>query len=371
MKVLCLIDGFTLGGAERQLIGLAALLKDRGYEVDLACYYKEIFYKLLIENFGLKCYTLKVKDSPLSKLLVCRKLIKNRKYDWVIAYKTGPNLISCMLKLTGLKFYLIVSERNTTQHIGFKEKIQFQLYRTADYVVPNSNSQALFIKEHFSWLKKKTIPITNFTDTTLFAENYVKDSGKINILTTARIARQKNIIRYLEAIDEIRKRGVINVHFDWYGDVQSGQEDYGEKVLRKVKELELEDCVEFHPATSIILEKYQQCDIFCLPSNYEGFPNVICEAMSCGKPIICSRVCDNPYIVKEGVNALMFDNTNVGDIADKLEQICSMSKDELCKWGHRSREIAVNLFSQDIFVEKYIKLIKSLNETNYSATYKQ
>jgi glycosyltransferase involved in cell wall biosynthesis len=80
--------------------------------------------------------------------------------------------------------------------------------------------------------------------------------------------------------------------------------------------------------------------------------------MSCGKPIACSRVCDNTYIVKEGENALMFDNTNVKDIADKLEQICSMSKDDLCKWGHRSREIAEEILSMDAFVNKYIKLIE-------------
>ncbi len=357
-KILCLIDGFTLGGAERQLIGLAALLRDKGYEVDLACYYKEIFYKQLIDDYGLNCFTLKVRNSPLSKLLACRKLIKERNYDWVIAYKTGPNLISCLLKLLGLKFNLIVSERNTTQYIRFKDIIQFQLYRKADYVVPNSNSQALFIKEHYSWLKKKTIPITNFTDTTHFSAYYVTEGVAIKVLTTARVAKQKNIIRYLEAIDELRKRGITDVHFDWYGDVQSGQEEYGDFVLKKRKELGLEDWIEFHPATYSVLEKYQQCDIFCLPSNYEGFPNVVCEAMSCGKPIACSRVCDNPYIVKEGENALMFDNTNVKDIADKLEQICSMSKDDLCKWGHRSREIAEEILSMDAFVNKYIKLIE-------------
>lgn len=360
MKILCLIDGFTLGGAERQLIGLASLLKDKGYEVDLACYYNEIFYKQLIEKLGLRCITLKVQNNPISKLLACKHLIKNKKgnYDWVVAYKPGPNFITCLLRLFGMKFHLIVSERNTTQHIGFRDKVQFRLYRKADYVVPNSHSQEKFIIEHFHWLKNKTIAITNFTDTAHFTPKYDKDREVLNILTTARVAKQKNIIRYLEAINELRKRGITDVHFDWYGDVQSGQEEYGDLVLKKRKELGLEDWVEFHPATSSILEKYQQCDIFCLPSNYEGFPNVVCEAMSCGKPIVCSRVCDNPYIVKEGENALMFDNTNVDDIVDKLEQICSKSCEELAEWGKRSREIAVEKLSMESFVNKYIELIE-------------
>ncbi len=119
----------------------------------------------------------------------------------------------------------------------------------------------------------------------------------------------------------------------------------------------MEGLICFHPATTEILDMYQNCDIFCLPSNYEGFPNVICEAMSCGKPIVCSRVCDNPNIVQDGQNGLLFDNTNVNDMADKLQSICSLSQDVLSRWGHHSREIAETMFSMDVFVEKYLELM--------------
>ena len=81
--------------------------------------------------------------------------------------------------------------------------------------------------------------------------------------------------------------------------------------------------------------------------------------MSCGKPILCSRVCDNPYIVREGENALMFDNTSIEDMADKIKAMCEKSQEELSRWGYRSREMAEALFSMDAFVEKYIKLIEN------------
>ena len=358
MKVLCLIDGFTLGGAERQLIGLAKLLKDNDYTVDLACYYKENFYMQLIEESKLRCIYLDVRHNPLSKLFACRNLIEKEQYDCVVSYKTGPNFITCLLRLVGMKFRLIVSERNTTQQLRFKEKIQYILYRNADYVVPNSHTQARFLKEHFPCLTKKIVVITNFTDTSFFTAKFNGVGEKLNILTTARLSKQKNILKYLDAIAILKKRGVTNVHFDWYGDVQSGQELYGEMVFNKVKILQLEDMISFYSATPNILEKYQECDAFCLPSNYEGFPNVICEAMSCGKPIICSRICDNPFIVKEGENALMFDNTSAEDMADKIQQLCSMAQAKLIIWGRRSREIAENILSMNVFVNKYIELIK-------------
>lgn len=358
-KILCLIDTLGMGGAERQMIGLALMLKQRGYRVDLVTYYDHDFHAELVQHYGLGSVTLHVGSSPWSKLMAVRSYIQEKGgYDCVIAYKSGPNIIGCLLRLMGMKFRLIVSERNTTQHIGRKENIQFSLYRKADFVVPNSQTQVYFISEHFPWLKKKTVAITNFTDTNYFAANFTEVGEKLNIMTTARVASQKNILRYIDTIYLLRKRGVKNVHFDWYGDVQAGEEAYGEKVFDKVKEMHLEDMITFHPATPKILVHYQQCDIFCLPSNYEGFPNVICEAMSCGKPILCSRVCDNPYIVKEGENALMFDNTNVEDMADKIQQICTMTQDNLTQWSKRSREIAVELLSMNAFADKYIKLIE-------------
>ena len=351
-KILCLIDTLGMGGAERQMIGLTLMLKQRGYHVDLVTYYEHDFYSELVQR-------LHVGKSPWSKMMAVRRHIKDSGgYDWVIAYKTGPNLIGCLLKMTGMTFKLIVSERNTTQYIRRKEKIQFRLYKKADYVVPNSYSQVNFINDHFPWLKNKTIAITNFTDINHFVPAETVETGYIKILTTARVAKQKNILRYLAALALLRERGLKNVHFDWFGDVQTGEEAYGEEVLKKVNEMNLADMITFHSATPNILHHYQSCQIFCLPSNYEGFPNVICEAMSCGKPILCSRVCDNPYIVKEGENALMFDNTNVFDMAEKIQNICNLSQKERAKWGRRSREIAVERLSMDAFVDKYMELIE-------------
>ena len=359
-KILCLIDNLGSGGAERQMVGLAVLLKKRGYTVDLVAYHVNDFYVQTARDGGVDPIVLLVKDNPLSKLMAVRRHIKKSGgYDWLISYKTGPGIIGCILRVFGMKLNLIVSERNTSQSIGRMEKIRFFLFRKADYVVPNSQSQVDFIQKNFPKLKNKTLAITNFTDTDFFKPCETKSNKCINVLTTARIAKQKNVLRFLEAIAVLKEKGVNNVLFDWYGDEKQGEESYVQKVYRKVEELKLADIIQFHPATKKIVEQYQHCDVFCLPSNYEGFPNVICEAMSCGKPIVCSRVCDNPYIVKEGVNALLFDNSDVNDMADKIQQICSMSTETLNRWGHVSREIAENLFSMDAFVDKYIKLIES------------
>ena len=46
-KILCLIDSLGAGGAQRQMVGLATFLKEKGYDVVVAIYHKdngELFY---------------------------------------------------------------------------------------------------------------------------------------------------------------------------------------------------------------------------------------------------------------------------------------------------------------------------------------
>lgn len=40
-------------------------------------------------------------------------------------------------------------------------------------------------------------------------------------------------------------------------------------------------------------------DYFCLPSFHERALRVLCEAISCGLPVVCSGVCDNLIYVRK------------------------------------------------------------------------
>lgn len=359
-KILCFIDAFSLGGAERQLIGLAMFLKQKGYDVTLLAYHQENFYEGLLQSNKLHYEILQTGESQWSKVKAVRRYIKQQNgFDWVIAYKNGPCIIACILKLLGLKSKVLVSERNTTQILTKRERTKYFLYRFADYIVPNSYSQAKFISVHVPSLKQKIVTITNFTDTEHFATVNKKQMPVLKAMTAGRIAKQKNILKFLEAISIVSKNGIKDILFEWYGDVQPGEESYGEQVLSEVQDLGLDDIISFYPATKDIVKKYQECDVFCLPSIYEGFPNVICEAMSCGKPIVCSNVCDNPQIVENGKNGFLFNPNDVKDIAKCITRIYKMSQDMRNKMGKVSRTIAEQKFSEQAFVEKYITLIES------------
>lgn len=363
-KILCLIDTLGLGGgAERQMAGLAGFLHQKGLDITLATYHCHDSNNYLQKTFGISSVILKTRTNSLSKLMKVASFIRKNKFDVVIAYKDGATMLSCILKMIGMRFRLIVSERNVTQSLNRREQLKFFLYKWADVIVPNSETQGGFIQDHYPGLASKVHVITNFTDLDYFKP--LCDDGVltdcVRVLITARIAKQKNVIGFMKAIKIVQNKN-IKIKVDWYGSVYSGQEQYGKECRKVYNDLEIENILTFHPATSDILEAYQRCNVFCLPSFYEGYPNVICEAMSCGKPVICSCVCDNPYIVKEGVNGFMFDPTNEADIAEKLITTSSLSCLELKQMGERSRSIAEKKFSKEVFVNQYIQLIHTISK---------
>ena len=162
--ILCVIDALGPGGAERQMTGLAIMLKEKGYTVIVRYHEPKHFFTNQIKNSGIDVMCLGEGKRRFQKVMIYRKEIKRIRPDVVISYLQPSNILTSILRLSGLKFKLIVSERNTNTGIGIRDYVRFNLYRIADWVVPNSFSQETFIKKHFSFLSPKVKTIPNYVD---------------------------------------------------------------------------------------------------------------------------------------------------------------------------------------------------------------
>ena len=201
-RILLFIDSLGAGGAQRQLTGLACLLKEKGYSVKVATYYDHPFYKYLLDENQVEYECFRVNSKLcLPKLVRC---IRRFKADVVISFQTDPNALACIAaKVCGTK--LIVSERNTHQEINWKDRIIFQLYRLADYVVPNSYSEKNFIEKYFPHLKSKTQTIPNFVDLKRFSPTDRKEYNQgLLILSVASVKASKNTKNFIKAINAAR-----------------------------------------------------------------------------------------------------------------------------------------------------------------------
>lgn len=355
-RIICIVESIGSGGAERQLTGLAVMLKLRGYEVEVWYYVKNEFYLPYLQVNNVAGRYLPDANDPKKRFFALKRHIKAYHPDTVISYSASPSMITCLLKLMGAKFNLVVSERNTTQRIDKREKFKFFMYRWANHIVPNSQSQADFINNHFPNLSGKVKVITNFVDTEKFAPSVIAlpEHEGTKMICVGRLMPQKNILTFIEAIKKVVGNGV-KIRVDWFG--QDFDNGYAEECRNKIKGNGLETAFYFHKPSQSIQEAYHQADVFCLPSLYEGFPNVLCEAMSCGLPVLCSRVCDNPNIAQEGENGFLFDPHNIDNMAETIIRYIKIDKNSKIKMGRKSREIGLSLFSSEVFVGKYMEII--------------
>ncbi len=359
MNIILFIDSLGAGGAQRQLCGLACFLKESGYNVKVVSYYDHPFYLHLLEENDVEYECLYIKSYWCYFKLVDR--IKAFHAEVVIAYQTVPSFIACVCRLM-CKFKLIVSERNTNTRTTWKDHIFFRTFRIADYIVPNSYSQGDYIKQTFPFLTDKVKVICNFVDLSRFVPDAHRERHETKtLLVVASIKESKNTKTFIEAYKIAFSQG-CKLHVKWYGIVPKDEEgtmnSYAKECLAMLVDYGLKDQIELLPKTKEIDKAYRQADIFCLPSLFEGTPNVICEAMASGLPIICSDVCDNHIYVKEGENGYLFNPRNPEDIAEKLLTIENLSDEKLKEMGHKSRHFVENLCSPEKFVDKYIKLIK-------------
>lgn len=357
-KILLITENLGSGGAERQLCGLASMLTKSAFPCRLITYVENQFYEPYLRQHGVDYQFVPELWDKKTRIFKTVKYVRQYKPDVVISFLPSVNQTMCLAKFF-FKAKLVVSERNNNTCITRGDKILFNLYRMANAIVPNSNSQGKFICNNFPFLCKKVHPIINFVDVNRFtpSETPVRNET-LRVVTVARYTQQKNVLTYLKAIRMVKDMG-LNVHFDWYGDKKHNA-DYFVEIEKEYQQLDIADYMTLHDPNQKIEEEYRKADIFCLPSLFEGYPNVVAEAMSCGLPILCSNVYENPYIVEEEVNGFLFDPKNPVEMADAIKKMVSLSYENRKEMGKRNRQLCLKRNTEEVFLKSYVELIEKL-----------
>lgn len=367
-NITCFTESLCGGGAEHQMVILAGMLAEKGYNV------KIVTYASLPDHYDTPD---NVKRVDIGSTHVKTKVIKSfvkaikcfhyflwHKTDCVIAYRQCANLrvLPPMFFRCKKKVKVICSDRNASTFLSFRHKILLKaLYRRADYIVPNSQTETDFIVSHNQKLKHKVRTIHNYTDLTQFtAKETPCDLSVIKVVIFSRYSNQKNPLGFAKAIKKLKIRASHPFEIHWYGTQEGNINGYNKEYLAMrnfVDDLEIDDVLKLKPAVknpSILMNNYHAV---CLPSLYEGFSNSIAEGISSGKPMLVSDISDNSLMVHDSVNGFLFNPKDEDSICEAFLKFFELNYDEIVSMSHCSREIAENLFNKESFIQQYITLI--------------
>lgn len=364
MKLLFFIDSLGSGGAQRQLVTLAVGLKKRGHEIRFLVYHQEDHFFSFLQDAGIPCQVIPT-CSYVQRVLAIRRILRLGWQDVVLTFLVTPSFCAELACIPRKRWTLVVGERSANPKMNKGIGLWMRYFHLlADVVVCNSFTNQLMLETLFPLLRKKICTIYNTVDLALFRESskislYIGDNKptEFRIVVAASYQELKNMINVAKALIILR-----DTHFnksiviDWFGGMPTNKSHF-HAAKHFIAENKLETILRLKSATKDIASEYSRADAVGLFSFFEGLPNVICEGMACGKPILLSDVCDAGNLVKNGKNGFLCDPDSPVDIAEKIQRMADLSDFERQEMGFESRSMAEHLFNKEIILERYEQIL--------------
>jgi glycosyltransferase involved in cell wall biosynthesis len=201
--------------------------------------------------------------------------------------------------------------------------------------------------------------IPNGVDTTYYRPAIRRTSSSevpFRLLFVGRFQPQKNLVWLFEQLALFAAERPEGFSLDLMGDGPQGSE------LRRLStKLGLDPFLKWHGWSSKpkVLERYQEADAIINPSLYEGMPNVLLEAMSCGVPVIASDVAGNNTVVIPGKTGWLFRLNDSAGFQNALHEVIG-NPAAARSIGATARTIAQKSYSWEAVARAYIQLFDSL-----------
>ena len=196
--------------------------------------------------------------------------------------------------------------------------------------------------------------IHNGVDTEVFKPKHKEDGDPVTLLFISRLIERKGLQFIIPKMRKISEETNRNIRLLVIGD---GPYRLNLEQMAKKENVESQVFFVGQKDKKELPELYQQGDIFIFPSQKEGMPNAVLEAMACGLPIIMSPCQGSEELIAgNGVIA----DANMEDFYESIIEIIKLDQEEKNKMARESRERAVKLFSWDSKAREYLSLFNTI-----------
>ena len=340
-KIMFHINSLGKGGAERVVSLLANEFVKDGVEVVIATeWYSEEEYEVAtqVKRIHAGLSDDQEKASRIAKqwfrFANFRKVLLQEKPDAVLSFCVKANYRAMMASM-GTGIPVIVSVRNDPKidYVGKMRSVMNRLFlnRAAGCVFQTEEAREFFDEV----LQKKSKIICNPVN-----EKYLRAERKIpkkKIVCVGRLVAQKNQMLLVKAFEKILEK-YPDYHLYLYGDgsndeckkeliqyvefaqVKTAKQPIGKKG-QEFAEICLKNHIHFMGLSSKLESDMADAAMFVLPSNYEGMPNALMEAMALGLPVI-STDCPcggSRYWIEPGNTGQLVPVKNVEAMAEAME----------------------------------------------------
>jgi glycosyltransferase involved in cell wall biosynthesis len=343
------------GGAEKQAITLAKLLKERQNRIILISWCGDKIDAanlIFIEENSIEYIGLR--GNPIFKFINFIKIIRKERISLVLSYLTLANFLTGIGKLFNRQLITIGGIR--TEHFPFYKFIFEKFvhnYLNDATVFNNYSAKTKFGKRGFNPDKIKVIHNSINITVPKIVDN---SSNEIRIISVCRFVRPKDFHTALHSFKVLSDNNInkeLKYYIAGYGPMEN-------EIRSLAGSLGLANKVVILINPPGIPEILKSCDIYLSTSLFEGLSNSIMEAMVAGLPVVATDVGDSRYLVRDGFNGFIVPCGNINMIAEKLDFLANSNNIRI-DFGNNSYSIIGKEFSEDKLIDSYLKLISEFN----------
>jgi glycosyltransferase involved in cell wall biosynthesis len=352
MHVLFLLYSLEAGGAQRVTITLANHWWRRGHRVSLVTWAPAAldFYAF---DPGIERISMRVTESGggwhglqanLQRWQALRRLLRRCRPDVAIALMPSSSVLLALARL-GLPGPVVVGSERThppAEPLGrIWSFLRWLAYGWLDAVVAQTHASALWLRQHTR--ARQLVVIANplppqlpASPPFLLPEQLLLPGDNL-ILAAGRLSKEKGFDLLLLAFarvapDQPNWRLVI-----------LGEGPERTALEQQVQALGLQAQVLLPGRAGNIAHWYKRAELFVLSSRYEGFPNVLAEAMAAGVAVVSSDCSNGPAdLVRDGIDGCLVPSEDPAALAQALA--VAMADDALRRrWAAQARQLAMRL----------------------------
>jgi glycosyltransferase involved in cell wall biosynthesis len=362
MRIAFILPTFTAGGAERVASLLCNFWVEQGHAVTALTFEgagdKRIYR--LDERVTLRGIDALNRNRRLSarfsvnvrRFFRLRAALKEFKPDAIVAFTTEANVVAIWSAL-GLGVPVVVSERNQPDRPGlgyFTRAVRRLSYPLAAALVVQTEAIARWSRARF------TVPVHVLPNPIHLGSwggvQRPEDSTK-RIVAAGRLVPQKGFDVLIASF-----AALLDDYPDWQL-VIYGEGTEREALGTAARDLSLGDRVALPGVSKDMRAAFATADLFVLPSRYEGYPNVLLEALASGCAVIAT---DCPgataEILEGGKHGLLVEPGNVAALTTELERMMS---DQVLRqrFAAQARD-AVSALDVGVVGRRWLELFASL-----------
>jgi glycosyltransferase involved in cell wall biosynthesis len=196
-------------------------------------------------------------------------------------------------------------------------------------------------------------PLTNPSEKKQLRKDIGISEESLVLTFSGRLVKRKRVDVLLRAIaDAVKSRPDIIVIILGHGEMK-------EDLERLAAELGIQKNMMFRSFVRNIRDYLHITDIFVFPSEKEGMPNAVLEAMACGLPVIASRIGGVVDVIRDRKNGLLVEPRDPDGLRDAILELCEKQELRTSLAEEACATIRDN-FSAETVVKKYLELYRKI-----------